>query len=145
VAKDKVAKDDVNMGGMELQTFIRETLTSIINGVAEAQRGLDGKDHNAVINPLNNEHMGHAVAAPIEFDIAVTVAADTTNKGQASTGVKLKVPLVEFGVGAGLETVGVDRSGYTSRVRFKVPVALPDVLGPEGKPHPEREPMKGIV
>jgi hypothetical protein len=83
VAKDKVAKDDVNMGGMELQTFIRETLTSIINGVAEAQRGLDGKDHNAVINPLNNEHMGHAVAAPIEFDIAVTVAADTTNKGQA--------------------------------------------------------------
>jgi hypothetical protein len=139
-----MAKDDVSMSGMELQTFIRETLTSIINGVADAQRGLDGVN-NAVINPLPYRRAGHADAAPIEFDIAVTVSADTTNKGQLNTGFKLRVPLVEVGLGGGLEAVEADRSSYTSRVRFKVQVALPGVRGPNDEPPPEFETYKALA
>jgi hypothetical protein len=119
-----MVKDDVSLSGMELQTFIRETLTSIIKVVADAQRGLEGVN-NAVINPLTNELMGHAAPAPIEFDIAVTVSADTTNKGQLNTGFKLRVPLMEVGLGGGLRRLRrIDRAiqaASDSRYRSRSP------------------------
>jgi hypothetical protein len=127
--------DDSSNSGMELQTFITETLRSIISGVADAQHAIDGQGHNAVVVPIYGAQT-HAPADPVEFDIAISVSVETGLKGESK--LRLKVPVLQIGLG--VEGSDVERSSSTSRVKFKVPVSLPSTEAPQSKPLPKRKP-----
>lgn len=113
---------------MELQSFIAQSLRSIIEGVREAQAST--KDSGAVIVPeltqrqqrddaaMVNLGDSHAYAYDVEFDIAVAAAQKRGARAKAGISV-LGADLL----GAGGDSSRSERS--TSRIRFKVPVVLP--------------------
>jgi hypothetical protein len=102
---------------MELQTFIAETLRQIYGGIKKAQSRKGG-------NAINAESAGaqggnlysstHGVFTRIDFDVAVS--AETTRGGKDIISV--------FGVGA--EGGGERTTAYANRIRFSVPIRLPD-------------------
>lgn len=116
---------------MDLRTFVRETLTQIIDGVADAKAGLEMRSSGAVINPS----YGTAQATPVEFDVAVTVAQQQDEaaamKGEAKGGV---LSVFQAKVGADLETKAASHSEQVSRVRFSVMLAQPGDVTPRTHP-----------
>lgn len=104
---------------MELQDFVAETLSQIIEGVRIAQKREGGSNVNAAMAGAvfggNIVNVGtYGVATRVDFD--VSVSAET--KGGA--GAKLTV----FGIGAGGGAEHV--AGSANRISFSVPVRLPD-------------------
>jgi hypothetical protein len=112
---------------MELNDFVSQTLTQIVEGVKDAQVKLS--DSGVEINPhLNSSHseMGKqgmlwtssATAAQIvKFDVALTVTEGTGTKG---------------GIGVFAGAVNLGSSGQSqsenssvSRIQFSVPMTLP--------------------
>lgn len=119
--------------GMELQTFIAQTLLAIVNGVHEAQTAISGSSRRGYIVPIRS-HNSHAKEQDVEFDVAVTVAAGSGLDGKS--GFQLKVPVIQ--IGAGIEGKSSESESKTSRVRFTVPVAMPGMQLPE-EPDVQRE------
>lgn len=114
---------------MDVKEFVSATLTQIAEGVAEASSAV--RSTGGVVNPtmLNNFKMGGDVAClgdthsgalvfAVDFDVAVTVAAATGT----NAGAKLEVAAF-LSLGAGGKSS--DSTQSTSRVRFRVPMALP--------------------
>ncbi len=127
--------DDRDQGGMELQTFIAETLRAIIDGVHAAQGATTNKGHNAFINPAPNDTVTHTwPPQEVEFDVAVTVSGGSNLEG--SSGARLKVPV--FQIGASVKGASSETDSRTSRVRFKVPVSLPSTVPPRPPELPTR-------
>lgn len=118
---------------MDLEEFVSTTLTQIINGVKRAQEAtrITGK-HPSEADLVNPAVMYSADVAPkgkhfattgrnlvhfVSFDVAVT--ADSTSDGKG--GLSLKVAGLGFDAGGG----GSTRDSVVSRIKFEVPIALP--------------------
>ena len=114
---------------MNLQTFISETLTQIIGGVVDATAAVKAKGGSVSpplagggesLTPLGlaetHSDDGRTVQI-IDFDIALSVVEGKGTKG--GFGI--------FVVGIGLGTQGESKqeNASVSRVKFKIPVALP--------------------
>ena len=111
---------------MELKTFVAETISQIVEGVAEAQERCKGR--GALVNPrvagnyVQRDELwagdGSAPAQFVEFDVALTATEGTGTKGG-------------IGVIVGAFTLGssgqsqAERSA-SSRVKFSVPLVLPE-------------------
>ncbi len=114
---------------MELKTFVAETITQIVEGVAEAQKRCS--ERGARVNPRltgNYVHRdelwageGSAPAQFVEFDVAIGATEGSGTKGG-------------IGVIVGAFTLGssgqsqAERSA-SSRVKFSVPLVLPEEGG----------------
>lgn len=111
---------------MELKTFVSETISQIVEGVAEAQERC--KKLGARVNPrLTGNYKEHdelwaddgsASAQFVEFDVGIEASEGSGTKG----GV---------GVMAGAFTLGTSgqsqaEKSATSRVKFVVPLVLPE-------------------
>jgi len=114
---------------MDLKEFVREALVQVTSGVREAQdqvREKGGYVNPSVVSSASGQpeatHFGTLNSGQnvllMEFDVAVT-ATDSTEGG---AGAKLAVASV-FSIQAGGK--GTSGSESTSRIRFKVPFALP--------------------
>jgi hypothetical protein len=89
---------------MDLQTFVSETLQQIVNGISHAHK--------------NGVRSSGGAAENIEFDVAVTATEGTDKKG----GLGLLVAGIGIGGQAGSSTANTT----VSRIKFSVPVFLPD-------------------
>ena len=114
---------------MELNEFVKETLTQIVKGVKESQdeiRGQGGYANPAVFTSAHGKeeatHFGTVSDGQnvllIDFDVAITVS----DSMEGGVGGKLSVASI-FKLEAGSK--GTTASESTSRIRFKVPLALP--------------------
>jgi hypothetical protein len=135
---------------VDLQQFVRETLTEIVLGVNAAQDQAEVEASGARINPagigvgampdgyLGNLSSGQAVFV-VDFDLAVTVSGT----GQEEGGAKVQV-LGPFT--AKLSGTKKSPRGSTNRIKFKVPIALRPDTGPDAAPdakhRPEDDPIE---
>jgi hypothetical protein len=105
---------------MDLKQFVRETLTQIIEGVAEASGELQAS--GAIVNPTRHDfhegfHSNGAKIVAVDFTVALSVNEGTATKGG-------------IGVVAGIFAVGShgqsnEAKAATTHVKFSVPVVLP--------------------
>jgi hypothetical protein len=113
---------------VDLQQFVRETLTEIVLGVNAAQDQAEVEASGARINPagiglaampdgyLGNLSSGEAVFV-VDFDLAVTV----TGSGPGEIGAKIQV----LGqLTAKLNGTKKSARNSTNRIKFRVPIAL---------------------
>jgi hypothetical protein len=116
---------------MEIKDFVSQSLMQIMEGVKDAQSKSPG-----IINPIvplsDSEQKQHvtinqSILQSVEFDIAVTVFTEGTQKGGIAV-------FAGFG-GLG----GQKQSGYSdtvvSRLKFTVPVVFPQSQPKEPKLH----------
>lgn len=114
---------------MELSDFIEQTLTQITEGVRRSQDSI--REKGGYANPaayLSSEDKAGAAqygrtatgqdVLLVDFDVAVSVSGEI---GQTAGG-KLAIASV-FGAGAEASNKEINQS--TSRIKFKVPLALP--------------------
>lgn len=111
---------------IDIKTFVAQSITQICQGVAEATRNTTTL--GAVVSPrgINFNSSGHAHLDPnmsanvrvIEFDIAVSVNNTTGN--QAAVGIFVAA------VGTNSGGNSENEQSTTSRIRFTVPVCLPN-------------------
>lgn len=100
---------------MELKEFISKTLKQIVDGVIDAQDYVKNGKSNAVISPRNS----FSTTPFIDFDIAVTSdESESTTAGAGITVVSIFKAKGEMETG--------NREQNISRVRFKVPIRLPN-------------------
>ena len=115
---------------MQLDTFITETLKSLIKGVKDAQDFAN--DNGARINPHIGKHdfdkfpttyFGNEEGArslqTIDFDIAVTTSS------QQETGGHGGINVLSVKIGGQLSDKDINES--VSRIKFSINVALPNV------------------
>jgi len=112
---------------MDLQDFIKETITQIAESVVDIQKYFDEKGIDAVVNPKevyggnqydpSYQDEVNRIVENIDFDIAVTIESDS----QKEVGGKLKV----FDVGIGAEGSQANRQANVSKVKFKIPLVMP--------------------
>ncbi len=116
---------------MELQDFIASTLTQIVDGVRQAQAQVG--DSQAKLNPrlttrpaidktphIMGLEAGGALVFPVVFNVAVTEAEAEAVKGRAGIHI-----MSIFNLGA--EAEGKASATSANRIRFTVPVALPEM------------------
>ena len=111
---------------MELQEFITQSITQIVNGVKKAQ---DQNETDARVNPsdlrlgdgvthkelYDFEH--HMLLTRVEFDVAVTT--------EDSKGTKGGIGVFVGSVGLGTQGQSEARNSFVSRLKFSVPISLP--------------------
>ena len=111
---------------MNLQDFVSETISQIVQGVVTAQKS--AIEHGAHVNPrltgttesLSSQGLlwsGDNTAQVVHFDVALTITEGTGTKGG-------------IGVFAGVVNLGStgqskNESSSVSRVKFSVPLTLP--------------------
>lgn len=111
---------------MNLEEFVAESLTQIVNGIVKAQAGVS--DTPALINPhmrsTSGEHTigeaegrGGQPVSYVAFDVAVT-----TTK---ATGTKSGIGILVGSIGLGSQGKTDKSKGSESRIQFKIPVLLP--------------------
>jgi len=106
---------------VNLDDFVRETLLAIIRGVRQAQE--KAPEHGATINPVPHRGAVHSAIAggtemqSVEFDVAVSASEGTQTEG----GIAVAAAILAVG------SMGLSKheSGSLSRVRFTVPIGLP--------------------
>lgn len=113
---------------MDLKTFVADTLTQIVEGVAEAKGRFAAGNTGAKINPNVGDH---GRASPVEFDLALTVTTDNSVtgsvKGEARGGV---ISIFQAKVNAEAGASNGTQNQEVSRVRFSVMLAQPADLKP---------------
>ena len=117
---------------MDLKTFVSETLTQIVEGVADAKQRLEAGGTGARINPVRRDTSNRphpSEAKPVEFDLALTVtqqsAETSTSRGDAKAGI---VSVFQAKVGADLAASSGNQSQEVSRVKFTVMLAQPSEI-----------------
>ena len=122
---------------IELKTFVEESLKQIIDGVTAAQE--HAMEQRALVNPVGlympsaKQPFGvweiHAssvrTAQSVEFDVAISANEDS----QASGGIGVFVGA--FGIGSKGQTG--ESSSSMSRIRFSVPLSLPQQSVPNDR------------
>ncbi|MEW5882353.1 MAG: hypothetical protein AB1761_18175 [Pseudomonadota bacterium] len=112
---------------MDLKTFIADTLTQIAQGVQNAQeqaRSADGIVNPPVLAKLDgSDYVGHVygenqLVQSVEFDVAVVVTEASGTEATAKLSVASMLTLKAGGQSK-------DSAETTSRIRFRVPLALP--------------------
>ena len=111
---------------MNLEDFIATTLTQIIGGVRRAQT--ETKDANGGgVNPRpssiphNLPRKGMNPLQTVHFDVAVTASESSS----ISAGGGIRVLAIELGTRANTG----DEASSVTRIRFSVPIALPEIAG----------------
>ena len=124
---------------MNLEEFVDTSLRQILAGVKKAQGAtkIPGK-HPSEADVINPAVMYDADSAPkgkyfatigsnlvhfVDFDVAVT----TDSTSEAKAGLSLKVAGIGFGGGGGVS----DRDNVVSRIKFQVPIILPQSMDEE--------------
>lgn len=113
---------------MELETFITETIKSIINGVTKANEF--AKENGAMVNPLSGSHDSVSetrmfnetenrwnTVTKVDFDVAVTAS----NEENTKIGGGLKIQVLNMGASAANNIT----SQTSSRIKFDVNITLP--------------------
>ena len=106
---------------MELKDFIVSAISSVTDGVVEADEYI--KDKGGMVNPGTHLHDGRSnldfvhPRTTLNFDVAVS--ATTTKEGGAEASAKIWV--VEANIGGGIE----QKSESISRLTFSIDVVLP--------------------
>ena len=120
---------------MNLEDFIETSLRQIIEGTRKAQAAtrIPGKERSEA-DLVNPAIMYSADSAPkgmhyatqnrnlvhfVEFDVAVTT--DSSLEGKGNAGIKI----AGIGVGFGTSASATDRDTVVSRIKFSVPLTLP--------------------
>jgi len=103
---------------MDVKEFVAETLRQIVDGVVDAQQQTKGK--NAVVAPYHDYHK------TVSFDVAVTVVEGKETSGKAGISV--------WSVGAGVRGKSESSSSTVSRIKFEIPVELPQGSEPPDMP-----------
>jgi hypothetical protein len=110
---------------MDIQNFLRNAITQIVAGVAEARNSIEEYGSRAGSdkvygftkdNKILTDGQGRVVTLG-EFDLALSEASSTETKGG------LGVFLGSFGVGSQGASQG--EASSLSRIKFSVPVVLP--------------------
>ena len=101
---------------MKLQEFVKESLLQVINGVNEANEGIE--ESGGSVNPAGmvttyGRTSGGVLLQDVEFDVAVSISEDSDLGGD----------LTVMGIGA-KESIS-ETSSRVSRIKFQVPVILP--------------------
>jgi hypothetical protein len=108
---------------MDLKEFVRNSIVSIVEGIAAAQQEVAAKgarlnpaDHSLysdkrAILEVSNRRYAHI--DELEFDIAVTTGATTGTEGGA--GIRV------LGVDLGAKMEGATNDQRVSRIHFRVP------------------------
>jgi hypothetical protein len=120
---------------MQLETFISETLISIINGVGNAQDKT--KSTGARINPIRfnapddqyvyfGEEEGKKPLSIISFDIAVTTSK--SDEGKIGGGINV------FSFDISGKKTSLDQNEVVSRIKFDIGAVLPFTDGISDKP-----------
>lgn len=113
---------------MDLQDFISESLTQIVNGVIQAQEAVAKTNSGARVAPLMRsttdsssigaaEGDGGQPVYPVEFDVVVSA-----NKG---TGTKGGIGIVVGAITLGSQGQSENKNSHETRLRFKIPLLLP--------------------
>ena len=106
---------------MELKDFIVSAITSLTDGVAEADEAIKSK--GGMVNPGTHIHNGTSnknfvhPRTTLNFDIAISA---TSTKGRGA-GVSAKILVVEAKLGGGVES----KNESVSRLTFSLDVVLP--------------------
>ena len=113
---------------MKLEDFVSEALLQVIGGVQKAQKGLQGQNSTAQVNPsiyYKNEDVlperrngpsgGQVIS--MKFDVSVTVA------DEAETGANIGIVVGSIRLGATGKS-GESNSMF-SRIQFEIPMVLP--------------------
>jgi hypothetical protein len=118
---------------MELKSFVTQALVEIVEGVQDAQKKL--QESGAKINPRDTKMLhapeNHVVwleegrepvrhGQIVEFDVSVTASERDETQG----GVGIQVVNVTLGLGLSGKTE--DQNSVVSRLKFSVPVFLPE-------------------
>lgn len=118
---------------MDLKSFVTQALVEIIEAVKDAQEKT--KDTTAVINPSTLYYPQHTsedriamnigggdtrYGQTVEFDVSVTASERDETQG----GVGIQVASVTLGLGVSGKTE--DQNSVISRLKFSVPVFLPE-------------------
>lgn len=119
---------------MDLKSFVAETLSQIVEGVAAAQQRIAEGGSNARVNPgsvAQDSAEKHGPGRPVEFDVALVVAEESTEatsaKAAASVGF-LSVVSARLAGSAEASAGGLQRAETVSRVKFSVMLAQPSHL-----------------
>ena len=109
-----------------LREFIKQTLSDVLSGVADAQADPSlGKNVAPVLNhqKLSTEpvHRSGGPVTSITFDIAVTVESTDAMEG----GAGFKIAVFGMGASAGGKKGKGSKNVVINRIQFEVPVALP--------------------
>ena len=105
---------------MDIKEFVSDTLKQIIDGVVDAQEY--AKNEEAVVAPYHNYQKN------ISFDVAVTV--DESKQKESKAGITV------WSIGAGVGGKTESSSSTISRIKFEIPVELPQ--GSEAPEYPDR-------
>lgn len=114
---------------MDLRTFISETLTQIVAGVADAQKHFAAEGLAARLNPTEAErgkNVRTGAPSPVDFDVALTVASESEGSSSSSVGGKAGI-LNVVSARAGLDDAQKtgEREERISRVKFTVQLGQP--------------------
>lgn len=111
---------------MDLGEFVKETLVQIAQGVAAAQGA--ARDAGGVVSPAMAAQrpsdtyfgtiVGNLPVFLIEFDVAVTATKGKGTNAEARVEI---APILKLGAGGRSSQA----EEHTSRVKFRVPIALP--------------------
>lgn len=110
---------------MDLQDFIHNALTDIMNGVRSAQVMLERDGSRGLVNPplpigpegkITHDESG-CLVQEVHFDLAVTTTAGKETKGGIS--------VLGGAIGLGASGRSSSQDEYVSRLQFSVPVVLP--------------------
>lgn len=116
---------------MDLQNFVTEALTQIVEGVAQAKKRISEIDPEAKVNPVMIEAGTagrHGTPSPVEFDVALVVADESSEASGAKAGASVGfLSVVTARVSSELQSqsAGTQRSESISRVKFTVQLAQP--------------------
>lgn len=110
---------------MQLDEFIKESLTQIMNGVIDAQKESVGKKY--VINPytrkksdvIGNVMFDFSLKDKMSIDYEIILTNNTSNKNKGGIGVFLG------GVGIGGQNDSTNENNNLTKVKFPIPVVFP--------------------
>lgn len=95
---------------MELSRFVAETIRNIVEGIQEAQ--LHAAEHDASVNPYRGSE-----PQSIDFELELS-----TSEGSESSNASVVVG----GISEGATGRSSANSSTVGRIRFKVPIRLPN-------------------
>ena len=106
---------------MDLKTFVSETITQVLQGVADSSKaaseiGGSVNPNRPSKEPGGMSYLGMEVTE-IEFDVAICATQSDSDK------IGGGVMVACFGVGG--SSIAASESSVTSRVKFHVPVSFP--------------------
>lgn len=115
---------------MDLRTFVFESLTQIVAGVADAKKFIEEMNVGAAVNPdiaYNNQR--NVSGSDVAFDVAITIANANRSAEQqgidGSAGGFLAVAGAKVSGSSGDSASREDSEEAVSRVRFVVKLAQP--------------------